>query len=104
MNIHYLYSLINYTLLIQSNKSINVINNLNPLIDSTGSLGTFDKRWRNAHIRDASVAYIDIGSNLNPRRDNIGSLGLDTRKWGNLHISLCTKNQPLVLSREMKII
>ena len=49
--------------------NIDVSRNVNPLNDNGGSLGTFNKRWGNAYIRDISVNNISISGTISVSGD-----------------------------------
>jgi hypothetical protein len=64
----------------------NVITNINPLTNNTGSLGIDGKNWGNAYIRDLSVINIDVSVNLNPLFTDTGSLGTNSKLWNSAYI------------------
>ena len=73
--------------------NVDVSNNLNPLTNNNGSLGTTNKLWNNAYIRDISATNISISGNMTisgtisnviqiiPRLDISSSLGNNTNIW-----------------------
>jgi hypothetical protein len=59
----------------------NIVSDLTPLNNNTYKLGTVDKSWSNAYIRDLSVTSIDISENMLPLRNNNSTLGSSLYIW-----------------------
>jgi hypothetical protein len=67
--------------------SIDITNNINPLTNNTGNLGSATRYWGNAYIRDLSASSITISQNLDPLNDTSGSLGGPRKIWSNAYIN-----------------
>ena len=78
--------------------NINVNLSLNPVNDTSGTIGTNLKRWGNAYIRDISVNSMDVSINLNPLYANNGSIGISNKRWGVINTVLLYVNGASVSS------
>ena len=63
----------------------NFKNSIIPQTTNTYSLGSNNKIWSNAYIRNLSVSTIDV-SNVNPLTNNAGSLGASNKVWRNAYL------------------
>jgi hypothetical protein len=70
-----------------SNSNLNLTNigsNVIPFSNNTYKLGTVDRSWSNAYIRDLSVTSVDISENILPLRNNSSNLGSSIKRWNNI--------------------